>query len=302
MSVQCCGETGNASRLESLKYHPCFSREAHHKYGRVHMPVAPACNIQCRYCVRKFDCANESRPGISSRLLSHYEAIERVRSVTGRDERVRVVGVAGPGDPLANRATFEFMGLVHSEFPELSLCLSTNGLLLPDRLDELVRLGLKTITVTINALDPKTAEAIYAWVRYDGKTYRGREAAELLIGNQWIGLRAAVAAGLAVKVNTICLPGINETEIPCIAEKAGEMGATIMNIMSLIPQGEFAALRKPSIHEIARLRYASMPYLPMMTHCRQCRADATGLLGEDKDMETEALLAMIGEEYMEQVV
>ena len=56
--------------------HPCFSREAHHHYGRIHLPVAPACNIQCRYCVRKFDCANESRPGVSSRVLSVKEALE----------------------------------------------------------------------------------------------------------------------------------------------------------------------------------------------------------------------------------
>jgi len=301
MVLQCCEKTERDTRLEKVKYHPCFSREAHHRYGRVHMPVAPVCNIQCRYCVRKFDCANESRPGVTSRVLSPDLALQRVRAVTGRDERVTVVGIAGPGDPLANRSTFEFMGLVKRDFPELSLCLSTNGLLLSDYVDELVELGLKTITVTINALDPKTAGKIYAWVKYDGKSFRGAEAAELLIGKQWQGLRAAVAAGLAVKVNTICLPGINEEEIPYIAEKAGEMGATIMNIMSLIPQGEFSNIQKPGIHEITRLRHACMPHLPMLMHCRQCRADATGLLGEDKDMETEALLAKIGDEYLDMV-
>jgi len=61
--------------------HPCFSKEAHHKFGRIHLPVAPACNIQCRYCIREYDCANESRPGITSRVLKPHEALERVEAV-----------------------------------------------------------------------------------------------------------------------------------------------------------------------------------------------------------------------------
>ena len=41
--------------------HPCFSRGAHFQYGRLHLPVAPSCNIQCAYCDRRFDCPNESQ-------------------------------------------------------------------------------------------------------------------------------------------------------------------------------------------------------------------------------------------------
>ena len=292
-------ENPNANILDRLKHHPCFSREAHHKYGRVHMPVAPACNIQCRYCVRKFDCANESRPGVTSRVLSPSEAVDRVRAVAGRDERVTIIGVAGPGDPLANEDTFEFLRLAGREFPHLGLCLSTNGLMLTDRLDELVEYGVETITVTINAVRPETAGKIYAAVHYKGRTYQGAEGAELLLEKQWTGLRDACAAGVAVKVNTILMPGINDTEIPGVAKAAGAMGAAIMNIMSLIPQGGFAHIPKPGIHEVARMRYDCMPHLPMLTHCKQCRADAAGLLGEDKDMETEALLANIGYEYLD---
>ena len=50
--------------------HPCFSQEAHKRSGRIHLPVAPECNIQCGYCVRKFDCVNESRPGVASTILT----------------------------------------------------------------------------------------------------------------------------------------------------------------------------------------------------------------------------------------
>lgn len=285
-----------------LKYHPCFSREAHHKYGRVHMPVAPACNIQCKYCVRKFDCANESRPGVTSRVLSPSEAFNRVGALAGRDERISVVGIAGPGDPLANETSFELMRMVDRTYPELILCLSTNGLLLPDKVDELVDCGVKTLTVTINAVNPETAVHIYSWVNYRGKTYKGGEAASLLVENQWKGLEAAIKAGMAVKVNTVLIPSVNEAEVPAVAERAGALGAATMNIMSLMPQAEFASVRKPSAREIAEMRGACLPYINMMSHCRQCRADAAGLLGEDRDMEMEALLSKIGDEYLDMVV
>ena len=47
---------------EKVKNHPCYSEEAHHHYARMHVAVAPACNIQCNYCNRKYDCANEFAP------------------------------------------------------------------------------------------------------------------------------------------------------------------------------------------------------------------------------------------------
>jgi nitrogen fixation protein NifB len=285
------------AKKDFIKTHPCFTEEAHTKFSRVHLSVAPACNIQCRYCIRKFDCANESRPGITSKVLTPVEAVERTRVLVERSESLSVVGIAGPGDPLANAATFETMRNIHQEFPDLTLCVSTNGLLLPERLEQLIASGVRSLTVTINAVTPETAEKVYQWVYYQGRRYKGREAAELLLANQWRGLEKAVSAGLVVKVNTVFIPGVNEAEIPMVAEQAGRLGAVIMNILPLIPQAEFADLKRPSHAEITRLREACRPFIKQMTHCKQCRADACGILGEDKDMELEVLMTRIGEEY-----
>ena len=280
-----------------MKVHPCFSEEAHHLFGRVHLPIAPACNIQCRYCIRKFDCANESRPGITSRVLTPDEAVERVRVLVDRSERLSVVGIAGPGDPLVNAPTYVTLRQIHWEYPDLTLCVSTNGLLLPDRLEQLIASGVRSLTVTINAVTPKTAENIYAWVIYHGRRYEGRDAATLLLANQWQGLENAIDAGLITKVNTVFIPGVNDHEIPLIAERAGGLGADIMNILPLIPQADFAHLARPSHAEISRLREQCRPFIKQMTHCKQCRADACGILGEDKDMELEVLMSRIGEDY-----
>jgi nitrogen fixation protein NifB len=233
--------------------------------------------------------------------LTPAEALERVRVLVERDEKLSVIGIAGPGDPLANDTTFETMRAIHREFPELILCISTNGLYLPDRFEELVSSGVRSITITINAVRPETAEKIYSWVLYRGKRYIGIEAAECLLYNQWKGLRDAIDAGLIVKINTVLIPGVNDTEIPLIARLAGERGVHLMNIMPLIPQAEFSHLRSPTHTEIQTMRSICKTYVPQMTHCRQCRADAYGILGEDKDMELEMLCTRIGEEYCEMV-
>ncbi|GBE00462.1 feMo cofactor biosynthesis protein NifB [bacterium BMS3Abin07] len=286
---------------DAMNNHPCFNEDAHGKFGRIHLPVAPACNIQCKYCIRDYDCANESRPGVSSRILTIEDAVNRVRTMVDRNYNLSVVGIAGPGDPLANNRTFDVLRAVRREFPELVLCLSTNGLLLTDRLEEIVRIGVRSITITINAVVPEAAERIYSWVYYRGVRYHGRAAADCLSFNQWRGLRNAVDAGLVVKVNSVYIPGMNDKEIPYIAWLAGRRGAEIHNIIPLIPQGEFGHLKRPSREMIHTMREQCSEHIPQMTHCMQCRADACGIVGEDKDIELELLNARIGEDYCEMV-
>jgi nitrogen fixation protein NifB len=290
------------SSQDILKTHPCFTAEAHTKFGRIHLPVAPACNVQCKYCERKYDCANESRPGVTSTVLDPWEAVERVEAFVERNDRVSVVGIAGPGDPLANEATFATLRAVHRKFPDLTLCVSTNGLALADRIGDLVAAGVRSITVTINAASPATAKRIYSWVMHRGKRYTGMEAGELMVRNQWQGMFAAIEAGLLVKVNSVYIPGVNDDELPHIAKLAGSLGAEIMNVLPLIPQAEFKHLSRPSYEMLHAMRDRLRPSIPQMSHCRQCRADSCGTLGEDKDMEYETLMSRIAEEYVDSVV
>jgi len=247
------------------------------------------------------DCANESRPGITSTVLTPREALDRVESVIERSDRISVIGIAGPGDSLANEMTFQTLQSIHRKFPEITLCISTNGLALSDHLEELVKSGVRSLTVTINAVTPETAEKVYSWIYYRGKRYAGRQAMELLLKNQWQGLMNAIDAGLIVKVNSVLIPGVNDHETRLIAERAGRLGADIMNILPLIPLAEFEHLKRPSHQTITLMREQCKEFISQMTHCRQCRADAFGILGEDKDMESEVLMARIGEEYEESV-
>ena len=267
-------------QLKKVQGHPCFGG-GQHTTGRMHLAVAPACNIKCGYCTRKHDCANESRPGVASRLLTPVEALDKVREVMASPllgPTMRVVGIAGPGDPLANQATFETFRLVGEAFPGLMKCMSTNGLLLPESLDRLAGLGLHSLTVTINAVQAATAARIYRHISYHGTRYSGTAAAEILLASQYEGVQRAVELGMVVKVNTVLIPGINDAEIPQIAERIKNMGAFVMNVMPLIPQADLAHIEPPSQEYLAQVRDDNERIIGQMRHCKQCRADAVGLL------------------------
>ncbi|HJH31680.1 MAG TPA: nitrogenase cofactor biosynthesis protein NifB [Methanosarcinaceae archaeon] len=279
----CCPESDEKDRefMRKIAEHPCYDKNAQHKYGRIHLPVAPACNVQCNFCVREFDCVNESRPGVTSKVLTPQEALEKTRDVIEKHPFIKVIGIAGPGDPLANEETFETFELVGKEFPDLTLCMSTNGLCLPQKLPELIHLGVSTLTVTVNAVDHEIIEKIYSHITYDGKVLKGIESAKIMHKNQMEGIKAAVDAGLAVKINTVLIPTINDEHIIDIAKKMKEIGVYIMNVMPLINQGAFAHLTPPTAKEREAIQKECEPYVTQMRHCRQCRADAYGLLGED---------------------
>ncbi|KCZ73124.1 putative Fe-S oxidoreductase [Candidatus Methanoperedens nitroreducens] len=258
--------------------HPCYNEKAHFTTARIHLPVAPRCNIQCNYCIRKLDKC-EHRPGVSGSILNPQEALIRVDRYIKEMPNLRVVGIAGPGESLANEETFVTLGLVHDKYPELIKCVATNGLLLTENVEKLIEVGVTSVTVTINAVDPDIGARIYSFVRYHDKTYRGVEGAKLLIENQFLGVKRASEAGLNIKVNTVLIPEINFEQIKEIARRSHDSGATLMNIIPLIPLNRFEKERAPDCDELTMARTIAEEFLPQFRLCRQCRADAVGVPG-----------------------
>lgn len=267
-----------------IKKHPCFNEEAKGEYARVHLPVAPQCNIQCNYCNRKYDCVNESRPGVTSGVLSPQKATAYLKELSKAMDNISVIGIAGPGDPFANpKETLETLRAVHDEFPDKIFCLSTNGLGLEPYIDGIAGLGVTHVTLTINAVDPEISARIYRWVRFERKVYRGVQGATLLLERQLRCIPLLKAQGIIVKINSIVIPGVNDHHIPEVARACKELGADIMNCIPLIPTQDtpFEEIAKPTPVEILRVREFAKKHLPMMAHCARCRADAAGLLGQD---------------------
>jgi len=286
---------------EKVKNHPCYSEEAHHHYARMHVAVAPACNIQCNYCNRKYDCANESRPGVVSEKLSPEQAAKKVLAVASTIPQMTVLGIAGPGDPLANPAkTFKTFELISKTAPDIKLCLSTNGLALPDHVDTIAGYNVDHVTITINMVDPEVGAKIYPWIFWNHKRVEGIEAARILTERQLQGLEMLTERGILCKVNSVMIPGVNDKHLVEVNKAVKSRGAFLHNIMPLISAPEHGTVfgltgqRGPTAQELKALQDECEGEMNMMRHCRQCRADAVGLLGEDRSEEftTDKIMAM----------
>ncbi len=258
--------------------HPCFGKHKANT-GRIHLPVSPGCNIGCRFCDRTINDV-EQRPGVTSKILKPKESLEVIKKALELCPEITVAGIAGPGDTLATDYALETFRLIKEHYPQLIKCMSTNGLLLYERADEIIDVGIDSLTVTVNAVDPEIESKLNKFILYHGKRYDGVEGAKILIENQLKGIKKVADAGITVKVNTVLVPEINGEHIERIAMTVSELGAKIYNIIPLIPQYELAGYREPTCAEIDGARTRAGKYIDVFRHCQRCRADAIGVPGQ----------------------
>jgi len=165
-------------------------------YGRVidylRVSVTDRCNMRCLYCLPQGDVRFISHED----LLRYEEIISLSELLVGLGIRkIRITG----GEPLIRKnILFLFERLVGLEdLREISL--TTNGLLLGDYAEQLRKIGVGRVNVSIDTLQP----AMF-------KTLTGSHRLSQVIG----GIRAARGAGLQVKLNVVAMKGINDGEYP----------------------------------------------------------------------------------------
>ena len=276
-----------------LTAHPCFNEAARQTAARIHLPVAPRCNVQCNFCDRRFDCLNESRPGVTSAVLTPQQALYYLDRAVEKSPAIRVVGIAGPGDPFASpEETLDTLKLVRNRYPEMLLCVASNGLEVAAHAAALAKLQVSHVTLTVNAIDPEIGARIYAWVRAGIRVLRGVDAAALLLERQLAAIVELKRHGIVVKINTIVMPGVNDEHAAAVAREVSSLGANIMNCIPMYPVAgtPFEALGELDRGRLAALRAQTAEFIPQMLHCTRCRADAVGLLGEAQNTELIELL------------
>ena len=268
---------------ETLPFHPCMHEAAHDQIARLHLPVAPRCNIHCRFCERKISshgtCKNS--PGTTSGILSPEQALITTKNFIAKWGKDSVVGVAGPGEPLANPETLETLALIRKEYPSLHLCLCTNGLNLSDSLEAIKKLAITHLTVTINGVDPKVVAKLQPWVQKNGNITIGKEGARILIESQLAGIKAATRSGIFIKINTVVVPDINDTHVETIARTVKKLGAGLLNLMPVIPRGDLRKMDTPNQCYLKELKQKCKTIIPVFEKCKQCRADAAGIPGNE---------------------
>jgi GTP 3',8-cyclase len=177
--------------------------------------VTDRCDLRCFYCM------SEDMTFLPKADLLTLEELDRLCTVfIGKGVRkLRLTG----GEPLVRR---NMMSLVRSLSRHLQsgardeLTLTTNGSLLSKFAAELAGCGVRRINVSLDTLDADRFRHITRWGEID---------------KVLDGIRAAQAAGLRVKINTVALKNINEDEIPQLIEWAhGEgMDLTLIEVMPL---------------------------------------------------------------------
>jgi cyclic pyranopterin phosphate synthase len=273
--------------------------------------VTDRCDLRCVYCMAE-DMSFLPRAEILS-----LEELERVSAAFIR-LGVRKLRITG-GEPLVRRDVLSlFRGLGSRLGQGLDeLTLTTNGTKLDRFAEDLASAGVRRVNVSLDTLDPEKFTRITRW----GK-----------IGTVLAGLRAARAAGLAVKINTVALRGENEDELADMLAWCGDEGFDL-TLIEAMPMGEIGALRADQYLPLsivrARLRqrftlvesdYATggpsryytvretgrrLGFITPMTHnfcegCNRVRLTVTGTLylclGQDDAADLRAVLRRSGDD------
>jgi nitrogen fixation protein NifB len=203
-----------------------------------------------------------------------------VKEMTSRG-RLNIVAISGPGEPLFNEETFVTLQRVRTLYPDIKICLSTNGLLLSESVRRLKDLTVDTISVSMSAIRLETVRKLYRWAIIGGERISGLELGYRIPEVQLKGIHEASRKGINIKVNTILIPSINTQEIPELSSRIEQAGAKLQNIMPLVPRGSMNTLLPPSKKDLEEMRKSVNDIIPQFRHCKQCRSDVVGIPGCD---------------------
>ncbi len=261
-------------------HHPCWSASRIDLWERIHLPIARKCNLHCAFCTTSSIC-HGSGPGTCDSPMTSDEALRVLRKELASRPNLRIVGISGPGEPLFNQETFEFLSEVRKTHKQLHICLSTNGVLLSDKSDFLSRMNVRSISISISAIKSETASKIYRHVVSEDMPSSGVRMGEEIIHRQLQGIMDVSRLGIPVKVNSVLIPNVNLEEMEELSEKIKEAGALMQNVIPLFPRGQMNEMRPPTANEMHQVRAVSSKYIMQFQHCKQCRSDVVGIPGQD---------------------
>ena len=178
--------------------------------------VTDRCDLRCVYCMAE-DMTFLPRADVLS-----LEELDRLCAAFVR-LGVRKLRITG-GEPLVRRdvlTLFRSLGARLGQGLD-ELTLTTNGTQLERHAEALAAAGVRRVNVSLDTLSPEAFARITRWGKIE-KTLQG--------------IRAARAAGLAVKVNAVALKGVNEDEFDAMLEWCGELGLDLC-LIETMPMGD----------------------------------------------------------------
>lgn len=262
--------------------HPCF--ESNSCGYRFHLPIAPKCNTKCNFCKRGIS-KEDDRPGVASGILDIKEIENYMEKNIDLYPKCKIVGVAGPGDPLSNATVlFDVFKLLDEKYPDFKKCMCTNGFYLSKYKEEFMQSKLDYVTLTVNSREPATLAKIYDFLEFEGKVYTGIEMGELILKLQDEALKIiAGITNMKFKINIVVIPGINDGELEDLICYLKNFKVHIFNLLPLLSvKGtkfeNIETLSKENLKLIKDRLKKKFPDVRFKDNCKQCRADACGLI------------------------
>jgi cyclic pyranopterin phosphate synthase len=168
--------------------------QRHVSYLRI--SITDRCNLRCIYCMPR-----EMIPKLEHADVLRYEEILRVSRVAAGlgITKLRVTG----GEPLVRREACNLLAQLNRLPGIREVSLTTNGVLLSERLEDILAAGVRRINVSLDSLKPERFAAITRVNCFQ---------------KVWDGIMAALDRGMApVKINVLALRGINDDELTDLA-------------------------------------------------------------------------------------
>lgn len=207
--------------------------------------------------------------------------------------KVKAVNIDGPGDPLCEiDSTLETLHLIRQKYPDIKLSVTTLGLHAEKYAKSLMKAGVKSVILLVDAVEQRVADRLYAWIRPGRKTIPLAKATEMLIKEQLLAVKAFTKLGCKVIVRTTVYPGFNDEYIEEISRKMGEAGAEKMLLVPCCKtsgEQEEPFLRSPDSETMQNLQKRASKHLatllsPEKENC--IGADCPSLHGACKNILT----------------
>ncbi len=193
-------------------------------YGRkityLRLSVTELCNLRCRYCMPEDGVCKKRH----EEMLTEEEMLCAVKAAASLGvTKLRITG----GEPLVKRNILSICRRTAAVEGIGEVCLTTNGLLLPQLAQPLREAGVRRVNLSLDTLDEK---------KYTYITRRGS------LSQALDGLEAALDAGFErVKINTVLIGGFNDDEIPALARLTQQYPVDVrfIELMPMYDSGDF---------------------------------------------------------------
>ena len=169
------------------------------------LAITDRCNLRCRYCMP--DQGAKFVP--YSEILRYEEMVHLVRIFAGLGiNKLRITG----GEPFARRDCIPFMQKIIETGGVTSLYVTTNGITTASHLDELKKMGISGINLSLDTLDPPY---FYHLTRQN------------LLDNVLATLHGCLEREIPLKINTVVLEETTDEHILSIAGLAKKYPLTV---------------------------------------------------------------------------